>query len=317
MKKSFPNTSVTAGWQTGNAGAFTLTELLVVIGMVAVLGTVLLSASFTTQEGVMRAECVSNLRQIGVGVNLYSTEANGYLPQFNWPSSQNPWQSDEVARCNPGTSIITRGPMGLGILWTVKILPNPRVFYCPSLAQVNSQFSYGYYTWNNNPWPTCPPTEPDGISVEVHVRSGYYYYPQRKALQIVQGYQLPILSWSCPGCPNNANNVVFVSPNARDNPEASVQEPCPNKLTDTDPGKAMTVDVLMLMANLAHQNNGKSAGVNALFPDGHVKFQPVNGNQGLNQAFYPVIWNAAPGGNLGNDPLPSINFRRVMFYFQP
>jgi prepilin-type processing-associated H-X9-DG protein len=323
MKKSSLNQLATAPRQTGGVGAFTFTELLVVMGVVFVMGTVLLSASFTTREAVWRAECASNLRQIGVGVNLYSTEANGYLPQLNWPNGQFPWQTDELARTLPGSSTITRGPMGLGILWTIKILPNPRVFYCPSLAQANNQYSYGWYTWNGNPWPTGPQNNTGGggqpgTPPPGYVHSAYNYYPQQKTLERVPGlYVLPVLSWNCAGFANNLNSVVFVSPNSSDNPEGAIIEPCPIKITDTDQTKMMAVDVLMLLKNIAHQNSGQPAGVNALFPDGHVKFQPVNGNQGINQAFNTTIWNAPFGGVLGNDSPPYPNWRRVVSYFQP
>ncbi len=315
MKKSLLNQSaITHQRQTGDAGAFTLTELFVVIGCVALLAAVLLSASFTTQEGVLRAECVANLRQIGTAIILYSGEANGYLPQISWPSGQNPWQTSELARCLPGTSTITRGPMGLGMLWGSKILPNPRVFYCPSLSKAQPQYSYEYYTYVNGIWPSCPPTRADG-SPEVQVRSGYMYYAQRKDTEVTRGYLLPKLSWVCPSV---ANHVVFVSPNPSDpSPQASVDEPCPIRLVDVDPNKVVVVDQLITLASLAHQNNGQPAGANALFPDGHVKFQPVSGNTGLNQAFNQIIWNSAPSGILGNDTPPSTSFRRVVSYFQP
>jgi prepilin-type N-terminal cleavage/methylation domain-containing protein/prepilin-type processing-associated H-X9-DG protein len=301
MKKSSLNQWAAAGRrQTGSTRAFTLTELLVVMGVMAMLSAVLMSASFTTQEGVLRAQCVSNLRQIGVGLNIYSTEANGYLPICSWPSGQNPWQTDLACRTLSGTGTITRGPMGLGMLWGSKMLPDPRVFYCPSLAKSLVLYSYNYDCYNNSPWPATPPTE-------VQVRTGYMYYPQSKTLESIPPYHLPSLTYC---------SVTFKSPNPSDPVQSSLTMPCPIKLTDADPSKAITVDVLMQLAGLAHQNNGQPAGANALFPDGHVKFQPVNGNSGLNQSFYPVLWPAG-GGTLGNDPPPSTSFRQVMFYFKP
>ena len=65
--------------QTG-AGAFTLTELLVVMGSIVMLAAVLLSVAFTTQERVLRAQCTDNLRQIGVGWNMYQQEFNQVMP---------------------------------------------------------------------------------------------------------------------------------------------------------------------------------------------------------------------------------------------
>jgi prepilin-type N-terminal cleavage/methylation domain-containing protein len=312
--------SLTAVPRNGAGEAFTLIELLVVIAIIAILAALLLPALAAAKERSMRISCAI----------MYSGDNNDYPPQVNFPagSSINPWQTDEIARCNSGTSTITRGPMGLGVLWATRIIPDPKVFYCPSLqasgSDVNNEYSYNYYTYNGGPWPTIPMTEPAGGgapgAAEVHVRSAYNYYPQSKQLENVQGYQLPILSWLCPGYPNNQNNVVFISPNASDNPEASVQEPCPFKLTDTDQTKSMAVDILMLLNNIAHKNGGRPGGVNTLFPDAHVVFQSVSGNQAINQSFNSVLWQGHIAGAdtpLGNESQPCQGWRRVMYYFNP
>ncbi len=140
------------------------------------------------------------------------------------------------------------------------------------------------------------------------------YYPQQRALETIRGYTLPVLAYNCPTTPNR---VIFTSPNPSDPPQSAITEPCPIKLVDTDPSKAIAVDVLVQLSGLAHQNNGQPAGANALFLDGHVKFQTVDGNSGMNQASNALIWNGCPSSALGNDPLPSISFRRVMTYFKP
>jgi prepilin-type N-terminal cleavage/methylation domain-containing protein/prepilin-type processing-associated H-X9-DG protein len=314
MKKSFLNQLAVRRWQTGSARAFTLTELLVVMGVMAMLAAVLLSASFTTQEGVLRAQCVSNLRQIGVGLNLYSTEANGYLPQMHLPDGANPWETDLACRNTPGTHTITMGPYNLGLLWSTKILPDPKVFYCPSLGKSSVWESYEYYCYPNGTgaWPTDPLLQPNGVT-EDKVRTGYFYYPQSKTLERIPPYSLPVLAYSCP---LYQNKVTYVSPFPGDPIQRDQTDPCPLKITDTDPSKAMVVDQLMQLSGLAHQNNGQPAGANALFLDGHVKFQTVNGNSGPNQAFNVGIWSAGDGV-LGNDGTPSPRFKRVMSYFQP
>jgi prepilin-type N-terminal cleavage/methylation domain-containing protein/prepilin-type processing-associated H-X9-DG protein len=289
-------------WQTGSARAFTLTELLVVLCVMAMLAAVLLSASFTTQEGVLRAECVSHLRQIGVGLNLYSAEANGYLPICNWPQGQYPWQTYTVFRCDPGTTNITRGPVGLGVLFAGRQIPNPRVFYCPSLGKARVQGTYEYYTYANGVWPSVPPLQPDGTP-EVQVRTGYDYYPQPKETELVAGFQLPVLRYY---------TSVIPAPG-----QPELKEPVALKATAVDPNKTMAVDMLMKLADLGHKNNGQPAGANALFLDGHVKFQPVNGNSRPNQAFDKNIWNSCPDQYLGDDLPPYTNYRRVVSYFKP
>jgi prepilin-type N-terminal cleavage/methylation domain-containing protein len=60
---------------------FTLVELLVVIGIIALLLAILMPAMAKARETAVRTACASNLRQIASGVVMYANENRGWLPQ--------------------------------------------------------------------------------------------------------------------------------------------------------------------------------------------------------------------------------------------
>jgi len=81
------------------SGAFTLVELLVVIGIVAVLIAILLPVLSKARAQANRTVCLSNIRQLGTGILMYCNDNEGWFPTCAFPEigpAFSPYQDDWV-----------------------------------------------------------------------------------------------------------------------------------------------------------------------------------------------------------------------------
>ncbi len=117
------------GFHAGRRG-FTLIELLVVLGIVAVLAGIGVPVYARVTQGARAAGCVSNLRQIGAGLNLYLGEHNLQMPSL---------QAGRKHLADPG-------PVIDDTLNTY--VTDPRVFACPADSAGLAAASGTSYYWN-------------------------------------------------------------------------------------------------------------------------------------------------------------------------
>jgi len=72
------------------AGGFTLIELLVVFAIIAILAALLLSALSAATNRSRRTACLNNLRQISLGVRMYSDDSHDASPSPGSPGADLP-----------------------------------------------------------------------------------------------------------------------------------------------------------------------------------------------------------------------------------
>jgi len=125
-----------------NLIAFTLVELLVVIGIIALLIAILLPALSGAREQANRVKCAANLHSIGQAMMLYAQENHGQYPRtkyagsgtphfFNCDGTGLPFGMEPNGNPTPGSPHENDLTAAYFLLIHYNFVP-PDVFVCPS-----------------------------------------------------------------------------------------------------------------------------------------------------------------------------------------
>jgi prepilin-type processing-associated H-X9-DG protein len=129
-------------------------ELLVVIGIIALLISILLPSLNRAREQAKRTQCLSNLRSVGQMLNMYANQFKGRVPiGFSGGATKKTFQNNyflsrKSSQPSPGLPVRY---VGLGLLYPANLITEGEgtVFYCPS---VNNDTDHAYDSVDN-PWP--------------------------------------------------------------------------------------------------------------------------------------------------------------------
>ena len=139
------------------SAAFTLVELLVVIGIIAVLIAILLPTLTAARRSASRTACLSNMRQLATGLFLYAAENKGSFPPHMTGVSN--YDSEQGYRSSWGNNKnAADGFAGLGYLVRGRIIKDGKAFYCPDMPISTYQYDPYADIWFNlrmgNPIPS-------------------------------------------------------------------------------------------------------------------------------------------------------------------
>jgi prepilin-type N-terminal cleavage/methylation domain-containing protein len=108
---------------------FTLVELLVVVGIIALLVAILIPALSRARESANRTICLSNIRQVATALISYTADNNGSFP-FCGLAGANPLDADWVWWQKANGRIDQIAEHGIGPY--LNLTATPRVLYCPN-----------------------------------------------------------------------------------------------------------------------------------------------------------------------------------------
>lgn len=148
--------------------AFTLIELLVVIAIISIIAAILFPVFAQAREKARATACLSNCRQIGLGIAQYVQDNDETLPLVSFPNLSGSWTV--TAQAYIRSASLLRCPNDNSSNW---IPANPAPSTNPATVHISS---YGVNAWMTN---NTPPPGPYYAIAKLNSPSSIIYLSER------------------------------------------------------------------------------------------------------------------------------------------